>query len=67
MGARGRRRILFEIMLEIWPRRATWVSQTVNRVLLDNLHHSNDAGNFAVGVVEEGVVSFLHVPHEIFG
>lgn len=39
--------------------------RTVNRMLLDNLHHADHSGGLAIGVIEEGLISFLHVAHQI--
>lgn len=41
------------------------VVRTVSGVLLHNFHSSHNARGFAVGVVEECKVSFLHLAHEI--
>ena len=34
--------------------------RTINRMFTDNLHHADDSWDFAVGMVEERIVSLLH-------
>jgi hypothetical protein len=38
-------------------------SPTVFAEFLDDLHDACDAGFFAVGVIEKGLVADIHVPH----
>ena len=39
--------------------------RTINRMLLDNLHHADHSGGLAIGVIEESLISLLHVSHQI--
>lgn len=39
--------------------------RTIDRVLFDNLHNSNHSRNLAVGVVEECIISLLHLLHDV--
>ena len=39
--------------------------RTICGVLLYNLHNTDNTGGLAVGVVEKGLVSLLHVAHKV--
>ena len=41
--------------------------RTIGRVLLDYLHETNDARNFATGVIEECQVTLFHGAHIVPG
>jgi hypothetical protein len=58
---------LLEVVVRLGEVEEEGEGRTVFGEFLDDFHGADDAGLFAVGVVEKGLVAGVHAPHVVAG